>query len=97
MRKSNNTYIVSINNNDVNAKKKRHYLIDNLIYANKIKILSQYEAEQLCNFVMKNNLNNNKMLIDKVYDICKLYKSGVYSVYESSQAIYKLIKPTYWD
>ena len=68
VKKSNNTYVVAINSNDKNIKRKRYYLIDNLIYANKIGILSQYEANQLCDFVMKNNLNNNKMLTDKVYD-----------------------------
>ena len=57
VKKSNNTYVVAINGNDKNIKRKRHYLIDNLIYANKIGILSQYEANQLCDFVMKNNLN----------------------------------------
>ena len=46
---------------------------------------------------MKNNLNNNKMLTDKVYDICKLYKNGVYSAYESTQTIYQLIRPMPWD
>ena len=96
-KKSNNTYVVAINSNDKNTKRKRYYLIDNLIYANKIGILSQYEANQLCDFVMKNNLNNNKMLTDKVYDICKLYKNGVYSAYESTQTIYQLIRPTQWN
>ena len=97
VKKSNNTYVVAINDNDKNIKRKRHYLIDNLIYANKIGILSQYEANQLCDFVMKNNLNNNKMLTDKVYDICKLYKNGVYSAYESTQTIYQLIRLTQWN
>ncbi len=91
MKKSNNTYVVSINGNNTNVKKKRYNLIDNLIYANKIGSLSQYDTERLCGFVIENNLNNNKMLIDKVYDICKLYKSGIYSAYGASQAIYKLI------
>ena len=40
VKKSNNTYVVAINSNDKNIKRKRHYLIDNLIYANKIGILS---------------------------------------------------------
>ena len=97
VKKSNNTYVVAINDNDKNIKRKRHYLIDNLIYANKIGILSQYAANQLCDFVIKNNLNNNKMLIDRVYDICKLYKNGVYSAYKSAQTIYQLIRPMPWD
>ena len=46
--------------NNKKVVKKKHYLIDNLTYAQKIGIGDNSWVRARCDFIMENNLNSNK-------------------------------------
>ena len=83
----NNIYIP----NNKKVVKKKHYLIDNLMCAQKIGIGDNSWVRARCDFIMENNLNSNKRMTDEVFTIIKMFKNRLYDALDVCNNIDNII------
>lgn len=83
----NNIYIP----NNKKVVKKKHYLIDNIIYAQRLGVGDAFWAKVRCDFVRENNLNSNKRMTDEVFTIIKMFKNRLYDALDVRNNIDNII------